>query len=128
MSFEVVGLPLPGMLSLADNSANQFKFMKVTTTSGNVDLNTSSGGACIGVLQNKPTAATEADVNTAGVSKVVAGAAVTVGDLIMSDASGRAITYVAGAVNACLGQALETAGGAGTIIAVVLKSGLGKGA
>jgi Uncharacterized conserved protein (DUF2190) len=128
MSFEVVGLPLPGQLALSDLSAKQFFFIKVSTTAGNVDLNTTSGGPCIGVLQNKPTAGLEAEVNTAGVSKVVAGAAVTMGDLIMSDGAGKAITYVAGGSNACLGQALEAAGGAGTIIAVVLKSGLGKGA
>lgn len=49
-----------------------------------------------GVLQNKPRAGEHATVAVAGVSKVNAGGAVTVGDLITSAGSGWAAVVVSG--------------------------------
>lgn len=57
-----------------------------------------------------------------GRMKVEAGAAVSVGDEISSDASGRAVTKTASAGNFLLGVAEEAAAGAGEIIQVLLHS------
>jgi len=57
-----------------------------------------------------------------GIMKVEAGAAVSVGDVIASDASGRGITAVASAGNFKLGVALTAASAAGEIIEVLLHS------
>lgn len=54
------------------------------------------------------------------IMKVEAGAAVTVLDVVGSDASGRAITHVSGVGNWRLGKALDAAAGAGEIIRVQL--------
>jgi hypothetical protein len=126
MSFEAPALMLPGMLANADLSAKQFFCIKVTTTAGKVDLNTTSGGPVIGILQNKPKSGEEAMVATAGVSKCVAGAAVSMGDLLMSDGAGKVITFVPSTSNKCIGQALEaTVNGANDVIAVALVRGFG---
>ncbi len=50
--------------------------------------------------------------------KVEAGAAVSVGDTVASDASGRAITAVSGAGNFTGGKALTAAGAAGELIEI----------
>lgn len=53
-----------------------------------------------------------------GIAKVVAGAAVSVGDVIASDNQGRAITAVSGAGNFTAGKALTAADAAGDIIEI----------
>ncbi|RLE25527.1 MAG: hypothetical protein DRJ50_02805, partial [Actinobacteria bacterium] len=53
-----------------------------------------------------------------GVAKVMAGAAVSVGDDVACDASGRAIAWVDAAGNVCLGTALGAATVAGEIISI----------
>jgi hypothetical protein len=100
-----------------DQSSNQYKFLKGDTTG--VALQDSAGGACIGVLQNKPTDAKIAEVGIMGVSKVTAGAAVSLWDNVQSDGAGRAITAASGDYSQ--GIALEAATAAGQIIAVLLR-------
>lgn len=51
-----------------------------------------------------------------GLAKLEAGAAVAVGALIASDASGRAITWVDAVGNKCLGRAHSAAAAAGEVI------------
>ena len=53
-----------------------------------------------------------------GINKVEAGAAVSVGDQVTSDATGRAITFTSGAGGWIAGFALDAASGAGEIIRV----------
>ncbi len=55
--------------------------------------------------------------------EVAAGAAVTAGDLVMSDAQGRAIT--ATATNNILGRALTAAGAADEVITILFSKGAG---
>src|SRR3989304_906499 len=62
----------------------------------------------IGVLQNKPESGKAASIAFAGLSKVVAGAAITAWDNLTVNGSGRAITVTSGSM--CLGQAVEAAG------------------
>lgn len=100
-----------------DQSSNQYKFLKGDTTG--VALQDSAGAACIGVLQNKPTDGKIAEVGISGVSKVIAGGAVSLWDNIQSDATGRAATAASGDYSQ--GIALEAATAAGQIIAVLLR-------
>jgi hypothetical protein len=103
-----------------DLSAGQLLFVDVAAD-GQVDVVASAGADAIGVLQNDPAAAGRAaSVAVLGVSKVVAGAAVTAGARVQSDASGRAIAAATGDV--VLGRALTAASAAGEVIEVLLLS------
>lgn len=110
------GVPgLPG--SAAPNTGNQYRFVKVT------DAQTAglcvAGDGAIGVVQNKPQVVGQAaTVAIFGVSLVVAGEAIAAGDLITSDAAGKAA--VVGAGDATNGVAI-TAGSAGELVSVLLK-------
>lgn len=107
------------------NGSGQYLFVKmsgsrtVTVCAANSDIPT-------GVLQNDPTSGVAANVAYAGPVKVVAGAAVTAGDTLMSDTSGRAITHTS--TNPRAGQALETASAANQIISMLLAPGIGAAA
>jgi hypothetical protein len=105
------------LIADGDQSSNQYKFLKGDTTG--VALQDSAGAACIGVLQNKPTDAQVAEVGVSGVSKVVAGGAVSLWDNVQSDGTGRAATAASGDYSQ--GIALEAATAAGQIIAVLLR-------
>lgn len=102
----------------ADYSADQFTFMDVDTNGRAVQVS-SAGGRAIGVLQDNPATLGEAGLlQFGGVSKVVAGAAVTAGDDVQSDGNGEAITALTGDI--VLGVALESATAQGEIISVHL--------
>lgn len=105
------------LIADGDQSGNQYKFMKGDTTG--VALQDSAGGVCIGVLQNTPTDGQVATVGISGVTKVVAGAAVSLWDNIQSDATGRAIAATTGDYSQ--GIALEAATAAGQIIAMLMR-------
>jgi len=108
---------IPGVVASGDLSAHQFKFMAIGASGA--ALNTTEGAIVDGVLQNKPDAADKAaSVASRGVSKVMAGAAVTKGALVMSSTTGKAITATTGKHAA--GRALEAAGADGDLIAVSL--------
>lgn len=100
-----------------DQSSNQYKFLKGDTTG--VALQDSAGGACIGVLQNKPTDGRVAEVGIFGVTKVVAGGTISLWDNIQSDATGRAATAATGDYSQ--GIALEAATAAGQMIAMLMR-------
>ena len=63
-------------------------------------------------------------MNTGGIMKVEAGAAVTVLATVQSDSVGRAIAHVSSAGDYRLGKALDSAANAGDIIRIQLKSSL----
>lgn len=107
------------LVAAADLSASQFRFINVDNTGkGAVPA---AGGRAVGVRNNKPKANEAATVVASGISIVEAGAAITAGDQVSTDNTGRAIT--AGAGNQIHGVALETASGAGVFIAVLLRTG-----
>lgn len=117
MAFETPGFAFSREAS-GDLSAGQHHFVEIDGN-GQIVLISGSGDPAIGVLQNKPVAqGNEGAIMGTGISKVVAGAAVTVGALVMSNAAGRAITATSGEV--VLGRALEAAGGDGEVIPVAL--------
>lgn len=102
----------------ADLSAKQYFFVAVAAD-GQVDP-AGNGANADGVLQNDPDAAGKmADVAIAGISKVVAGAAITRGDKVASDAAGKAKTAVS--TNRVLGLALAAAAADGDVFPVLLK-------
>jgi len=106
------GVPgLPG--SAAPNYGKQYHFVKVV---GNVRAGLSAADAgTIGVLQNKPQEVGAAStVAISGVSNVIAGGAVSAGDLVGPDANGKAVS---GGVS---GVALQ-GGEAGSQIPVLLR-------
>jgi hypothetical protein len=118
MAKEILGTVI-SLPAAADLSTHQFKFV-VVDANGRAALVVASGGQADGVLQDKPNAlGKHGDVmliGAGGVSKVVAGAVVAAGALVMSDTTGRAIT--ATATNWVLGRALSASGAANEILSV----------
>lgn len=91
-----------------------------TGTAGNIVL-AGANALILGVLQNNPKAGEAAAVGSLrGASyKVLAGAAIAVGDPLQTDASGRFITGAGAAQKVCA-RALEAASAAGNLIEAVL--------
>ena len=99
-----------GMAVIADaNYANQ------------VVLATNGDDLILGVLANNPKAGEAAQIQSVRGSsaKVLAGAAITAGDKLITDSSGRFIT-ASGAAQLVCGIAMEAATGAGDLIEAVL--------
>ncbi len=115
MAFENSGIRIPGVIAAADLSAKQFYFVEMTTTGANL---AGDGALALGVLQNKPTAGQACEIETASVSKVVAGAAIALGANVSSDSAGKAKTSATG--NYIQGEALIAALADGDIISVAL--------
>ena len=102
-----------------DLSANQYHFVRFSAADEvNVaSLNTAEDWA--GVLQNKPAAAGRAaTVMWIGETKITAGGALTVNDLVTTNGSGRAAS--AGDTHAVFGRILETAAADGDVVRMLL--------
>lgn len=98
---------IPGLTAAADLSSDQFKFGKMTASG--VIKNVTNGGVVDGVIQDKPDARGRAvTVAVGGVCKVLSGAAVAQGELVMSDAAGK------GVVAAPVASSATKAGAVGT--------------
>lgn len=106
-----------GFLAGADLTADQFKFVKYSA--GALVLASAGTDQVVGVLNNKPNTGEACEVETLGTTKLVAGAAIAKGAVVMSDALGRAVTGTA--TNYGQGYAMEAASAAGEIIAVQLR-------
>jgi hypothetical protein len=90
-----------------DLSSHQFKFVTLESD-GQVDAADAAGERALGVLLNKPDSAGKAaTVAMTGKVMVEAGAAVTAGAQLQTNAAGEAITAAAGDV--VMGYALEDA-------------------
>ena len=89
-----------------DLSSAQFKFVTLESD-GQIDLADAAGERALGVLLNKPTSGKAATVAMTGKVMVEAGAAVTAGAEIQTDANGDAIAAASGDV--VMGYALEDA-------------------
>lgn len=118
MAFEIPGESVGVLVAAADLDTRQFTAVQVNS-SGQIAAVTGSAQVTFGILQDKPRAGQPANVMRSGVTKMVAGAAVTAGAEVMADATGRAIT-AATATNRVIGIALETATAPNQIIAVAL--------
>ena len=98
----------------ADLSTHQHKLVKLAS---GIAL-CGAGEAALGVLQNDPVSGQAADVLVMGVSRCIAGAAVTAGAKVMSDAAGKAIT--ATSTNQACGVALTAAAADGDLISILV--------
>ena len=96
MAFEQPCFKLGVLQAASDLSAKQYYFAKVV--SGGLDL-AGAGEAAIGVIQNKPLLNEAVELTVLGVTKVVAGAAITKGVPIASDSAGKAKAAVLGKVD-----------------------------
>lgn len=131
MSFQGHGTDIT-VAAGADLSAKQFYAVKLNSSAAVVLAG--AGEDAIGILQNKPASGQMATVRIAGVSKFVAGAAITAGARVASDANGKGKTAVAASVKTddtgaaadavvgsfALGHALEGASGDGIIFALLI--------
>lgn len=109
---------IPGTEAGEDLSAKQYYFGIIAAT-GLVVGNVTAGAVVDGVIQDDPATIGDAvTLECLGVTRCAAGAAVTQGDLIMSDVTGRGVT--ATTTNYFRGRALTAAGAAGEIFALQL--------
>lgn len=99
----------------ADLSTKQFYAVKLTAARA-VNLASANTDSIYGILQNKPKSGEAADVGIFGISKAVAGAAISAGAALMSDTAGKLITQTS--TNPKVAIALEAAGAADQIITV----------
>ena len=77
-----------------------------------------AGENSLGVARSGGASGEKVTVNVLGTAIVEAGAAVTAGDTLKADSTGRGITWATS--GAKIGQALQTASGAGVMIEVLL--------
>lgn len=102
------------------NSGFQYRFVKVTGKA-QVGLCKAAADPAVGVLQNKPQVVGQAaQVGLWGVSKVQAGAAISAGDMVTSDATGQAVKATDAATRR--GTALTSAANAGELVSVLLQN------
>jgi len=87
----------------SDLSESQYKIVKVVADDA-VDTASGSTDNVIGVLQGTPESGNSANVATAGITKVVAGEGVSAGDLVTSDADGKAQVAVVSDAAGVLGD------------------------
>ncbi len=101
----------------ADLSAAQNHILRLSAANAcNISSLATDSDMC-GILQNKPQSGEYASIQYSGEGRVVVGAAVTAGDHLTCNGSGRAITVTSGSM--ALGQALETAGADGQLIDII---------
>lgn len=122
MAFESTYLTISVPVSQSFASL-QFTFVQINAT-GQLAPPSGAGVFCDGVIldDNPNTGVAASSMAFTGVVKCVSGAAVSQGDLVMTDASGRAVTATSS--NHILGRALQGNGSvAGAIIPVLLLHG-----
>lgn len=112
---------------VAEAAVLPYRIVKFGTADGAVIQATAAADAVVAVADNlgQATAGERVDVIVEGIAEVEAGAAITRGALLISDASGRGITAtaVAGTNVRTLGIALASAAAAGEIIPVAVRPG-----
>ena len=110
-------------------SGSQYQFVKAGSVAGEVTLNGTDGGSCLGVLQNDPLAGDEAVVRVFGFSKVKAntesGASpLNYASFIKSGSDGRARGYVTPTAGSAFVQGVfmdaAYTTGSGTVVEVFL--------
>ncbi len=105
---------------IAEAAISPFRIVKLGTADGKVTSAAAATDLLIGIVNEVGPAINErCDVIHAGIAFVEAGAAVTRGSSITSDASGRGIATTTTA-NRVIGTALEAAAAAGDVIRVLI--------
>lgn len=117
MSFNQDG-PFLAFPTNGDLSTKQ-KLAVVLNATGTLDV-AGANVRCLGILIDDPKSGKTGTVQTRDVAKVLAGAAITQGAFVTSDASGRAVTATTGQI--AWGQALQSVTAANQIVAVRLST------
>ncbi len=111
---------------LADGAIPAYTLVKQNAADDHIVAAAAVSDLFIGVTMELAAASGErADVQMTGIAYIVAGAAVTRGSPVTSDASGRAVAAApaAGVNNTVIGRALESASAVGDVIRVLLGIG-----
>lgn len=122
-------MPNPSLIKsyVAEAAVLPYRIVKLGAADGQVLQAAAATDAAIGVSDSlgQDTIGYRVEVIHEGVAEITAGAAITRGTLVMSDASGRAIAAAASAGTnvATVGRALNSAGAAGEVINVLLSIG-----
>jgi hypothetical protein len=114
-----------GYILEGSSAYSRFRFVAAGATDQSVTSTIAAGALALGVIQEEVDAAkvatgkVTADIRILGISRVTAGAAVTLWAEVTTDASGRAIN-AATATHRVLGRALQSAAALGDEIDVLL--------
>src|SRR5258705_7006664 len=95
MAYEIPGHPKPAVVTAADLSTKQFRFVK-HTADNTVNVCAAATDCPSGVLQDKSASGVAADVMSMGLTKLVAGGTIAAGDRIGTDANGAAVKLTEG--------------------------------
>lgn len=95
MAFEIPGRTITRVCGSVSLATKRYYFVKLHTD-GTLILCAAATDKPYGILQNNPGIGGEATVMKDGVSKLVAGATVAIGDGIGTDANGKGAPYVHG--------------------------------
>lgn len=98
--------------------ATKYVFMMATAANAANLATNATSSTLLGVLQNDPLVGGAMTIAYAGLSKVVAGGALTAGNIITTNSSGRAAAVASGQMAA--GRVLETAGADGDVVTAML--------
>lgn len=101
-------LRIPGLVAGADLSAKQYHLVRLATTAKTVLVAGAATGPIIGVLQNDPLSGEAASVVCAGMTKSIAGGAISPGDLLTANSTGQCVATTT-ANNKVAGKALTAA-------------------
>ena len=119
MAYEIPGQTVP-MTAAADLSSKQF-YVVYGSAANSVNVATdNTAHVPLGILQNEPESGQAAAVCINGVSKAVAGDAVSAGALLTFDSEGRVVT-ASGTGIYTVGVALQAASAAGEVIPVLIR-------
>ena len=114
------------MIANADLSANQYRFVNMTTT-GNTIAVTAAGERMVGVQQDKAgqqtgAALEESAIGIDGVTLIELGATVAAGVEVKSDSVGRAVTAATPTLGHYVGGILLTGGAVGEVVEMLIRN------
>lgn len=115
MAYEIPGDSIGVEVAAVDLTTSQFKAVEMTSYGWDL---ASAGEQAVGILQNDPDADQAANVMTTGVSKAMAGAAFSKGDLLKVGTGSKFILATTG--THVVAQALEAAGANLELVAVAI--------
>lgn len=104
--------------SYATLGATKFIFVLATGAYAANQATNATSSTLLGVLQNDPAVGEAMQIAASGLSKVVAGGALTVNNIITTNSSGRAAAVASGQMAA--GRVLEAAGADGDVVTALL--------
>lgn len=119
MAFSKPAGAIPGLKAAADLSAKQFYCVEITAA-GTVNVCNAATDAMVGILQNKPVSGEACEIPEGGIVKGIAGAAISAGAWVGTDANGKLVAKTTDK-DFAYGQALEAATADGDIIAVLVR-------